>query len=152
AQEADQRKYDQFIRCRDEALFRGTMLSGTDVAEQRAAARTAADEALEVFAPADLVPSSALSPAFSDAQRAEIAEGCYERLLILAEAEAQPASREHAEQALAILQRAKGLEGLGPPPPNAYHRRRALYRCNWAGRARRERQARPRSESQPLPS
>jgi tetratricopeptide (TPR) repeat protein len=128
ALEYAQRKYQQFLHSWDEALFRGTMLSGTEVADQRAAARNAAREALEVFALTDdSVQPLAVSPAFSEAQRGEIAEGCYELLLILAEAEAQPASREHAEEALAILQRAKRLEGLGPPPPKAYHLRRAQY-------------------------
>jgi tetratricopeptide (TPR) repeat protein len=111
-------KHKEFLPLRDEALFHATLFTGADLPASREAARTAAEKALELFGLAtDPAPPLVLGPAFSDQQKAEIIEGCYELLLVLAEAEARP------EWALDVLARANGLGTA----PRAYHLRRARY-------------------------
>jgi tetratricopeptide (TPR) repeat protein len=135
AREAAREKYTKFLRLRDEALFCGTLFTGGDLPANRAAARAAAHEALALFGlAADAAPP--LAPAFSDEQKAEINDGCYEMLLVLAEAEAHTTARQQPGQALAILGWAKALG----PPPRAYHLRRAHY-LKEAGRADEAREA-----------
>jgi tetratricopeptide (TPR) repeat protein len=125
ARDRAQEMCQQFLPLKDEALFLGTMLSGADLPANREAARQKAHEALAVFGlTADPAPPLELGEAFSEAQRTEIVEGCYELLLVLAEAEANSPTRERLEQALATLARAEGLKSS---PPKAYHLRRAQY-------------------------
>jgi tetratricopeptide (TPR) repeat protein len=111
--------YSRFLNRRDKALFLGTLFSGADLPANWEAARKSAQEALAVIG---LSADRALP--LNQEQKAEIAEGCYEMLLVLAEAESHPPTRERLEQALAILARA---EGLGSSPPKAYLLRRAQW-------------------------
>jgi tetratricopeptide (TPR) repeat protein/tRNA A-37 threonylcarbamoyl transferase component Bud32 len=118
ARKQAQDDYQQFLRARDRALSHETLFSGTDLPANREAARQAARETLAPFGLAtDPVKPLELGPSFSDQQKADIVEGCYEMLLVLAEADPQP------EDALRILDRAKALGS----PPRAYHLRRADY-------------------------
>jgi tetratricopeptide (TPR) repeat protein len=119
------KKHKEFFPLRDEALFHATLFTGADLPASREAARAAAEKALDRFGLAtDAGPPLVPGPEFSDQQKAEITEGCYELLLVLAEAEAGP------EKALTVLGRANGLGD----PPLAYHLRRARY-LKEAGRA-----------------
>jgi tetratricopeptide (TPR) repeat protein len=130
---ADQQRYDRFVRQRHEALFHATLFAGNiDLARNLDVTRAAARDALALFGvrvdaggPPDLDGTS-----FGEDVKAEITAGCYELLLVLAEAEAQPLPgdglEEHhdrARQALATLDRAARL-GLST---RTYHRRRARY-------------------------
>ena len=124
ARRAEERRR-QFAEQRDEALFHATAFTGLDPAAGLRATRQAARQGLALYAldrPARL--------------EAEVRAGCYELLLVLAEALAQPLSGEdaaaQARKALAELDRAAAL---GRDATHAYHRRRARY-LRGAGRVR----------------
>jgi tetratricopeptide (TPR) repeat protein len=128
----DQERLQKFQRLRNEALFHATLFTGTDLASALADTRSAALEALTLFgATPDSTGTPAVqSPFYEAATRAEIVAGCYELLVVLAEAVAQPlpgqaaaGQRRGAEEALRILDRAAAL-GV---TTQAYHRRRAHY-------------------------
>ena len=133
---ADEGRREAFLRLRDEALFHDTQFTGLELPGNVEATRAAARQALALFpgpTPASL----------TDRGREEVAEGCYELLLVLAEAEAQPMPGEdpatQAGRALALLDRASSLR----PPSKAYHLRRAacLEKAGDAGGAGSERRA-----------
>src|SRR5205823_6325377 len=109
------------------------------------AARTAARAALELFAAPGHGDTWALAPlpaSLSPEERAEVESGCYELLLVLAEAVAQPRPgedpRRQVDDALRILDQTARVR----PPTQAYHLRRAacLARKGDMAEADRERQ------------
>jgi serine/threonine protein kinase/Tfp pilus assembly protein PilF len=118
ATETDRKKYEEFLRLRDEALIHDTRFTGLgrlgDVQQTRRAAR----EALAVFGtgnPADSWEPAPLPGSLSPRQRDEIREDSYVLLLVLAE------STDRPEQGLRLLDQATRLR----PPTRAYHLRRA---------------------------
>ncbi|MBX6314788.1 MAG: protein kinase, partial [Isosphaeraceae bacterium] len=114
-------RYREFVRLREEALYYDTRFSGLDPAGNLAATREAARKALAVFDGGTAPPE-----ALSRAERADLQEGCYELLLVLARAVAQPRPGEdrqkQAAAALRLLDRAAALR----TPERAYH----LYRAD----------------------
>jgi tetratricopeptide (TPR) repeat protein len=127
------RNYGRLFAGRDEALFHlnRQLFTGLDQGESLGRARQEAEEALRPFAgAADAGRPLVLDELYSPQQKAEIVQGCYEVLLIQAEATAgpvpgQPAAeqRDRAGQALALLERADALV----PGTRAVHRRRERY-------------------------
>jgi tetratricopeptide (TPR) repeat protein len=127
-------RFETFKVRRDHALFLGTLtlFTGRVKAADLEATQAAVRDALALFGASvdSEEPLAVASSSFNAAQRAEIATGCYEMLLTLAEVVAQvlPAQppdrrREQAEQAMRILDRAATL-GLDT---RAIHQRRARY-------------------------
>jgi tetratricopeptide (TPR) repeat protein len=127
-------RYRRFVERRDEALFHGiygTYFTDADVAENLEATRTAVRAALAaVRIPVAAKAPPAPDPYLSERENAAILGGCYQLLLVLAEAVASPLpgqtpqdQRRHVRQALQILNRAVRLV----PPTQAYHLRRARY-------------------------
>jgi tetratricopeptide (TPR) repeat protein len=132
---ADQRKYQEFKELRDSARFYGSHVTGLDLAANRAAIRRDAPAALALFG---ITPGAGGAPAVNEAHfdlaaKADIVTGCYELLLLLADAVAHPlppeAPRTQAEKALALLDRAAALR----PPTRGYHLLRARYRAQRGG-------------------
>jgi tetratricopeptide (TPR) repeat protein len=129
-QQAEDR-FQQFTKQRDKALFHATLATGegllANVKETRAAARKALELA-EV--PLEGLVPLARKPSWTDEENAVALAGCYEMLLVLAEAEGQALPGEeggsHVRQALRILDRAAAL-GCPIHPSEAYHLRRARY-------------------------
>jgi tetratricopeptide (TPR) repeat protein len=117
-------KRDQFNRWRNDAVFHGIVLTGLDLPTSLKATRDAADQALALFG---MSAGSDAGPVFAEPFTAEeqrdIAAGCYELLLLRAEAEAQQGTPEHVRGAVALLEQAARL-GLRT---RAYHLRRARY-------------------------
>src|SRR5262249_55838628 len=106
-----------------------TRFTGLDLPANLQATRAAVREALRVFAgagPDDDRAPAALPATLSPGEQSEVNEGCYELLLILAEAVAQPmpgqAATPQARQGLRILDQAARLR---PEPTRAHHLRRA---------------------------
>jgi tetratricopeptide (TPR) repeat protein len=145
--EEARRRYQQFLRGRDDAIFYSlyeTVFSDSDRALNRKATREAAEAALAlVGADAGSEAAPVLDPLWGEPEQAEVRDGCYQLLLVLAEVAAQPATgqspdgrRRHARQALAVLDLAARLV----PPTRAYHLRRARYLslAGDVGEARRE--------------
>jgi len=133
--EADRRasraRFQSFVNLRDEAQFLGTLYTGMDLAANLQAARTAVQKALAVYG---VVAGQEARPAFdayqSEAQTKEIMGDCSGLLLILAETEAQSASRRKPPEngqflrtALSCLEQARLLGA----PARAYQLRRARY-------------------------
>jgi Tfp pilus assembly protein PilF len=118
-----QKRYQQFVRQRDEALFYNAQFTGLEGAANVAATRKAASTALDQFAVPEWAEDrdkafalACLPGALSVAKQDQIRSGCYELLLVLAEAEHRPA------QALRLLDQAAALR---PSPTRAYHLARA---------------------------
>lgn len=119
----------RFDRARDEALFHGTMFTGLDQFANIEATRTLARRALKVFG-----VENGTGPVFpvglEEREKAEIKAGCYELLLMLAEAEVQALPGEpkklpeRIDRALHFLDRAARL---GAAPTRALSIRRARY-------------------------
>jgi tetratricopeptide (TPR) repeat protein len=135
--EADRRRLDrerfrQFERRHNDALFNATLFTGGDLVATLAETRAAALEALGLFG---VTPGAAGGPAvdgpeLTDAEKEEVRAGCYELLLVLAEAVAQPLpdqsadeQRRRAAEALVLLDRAARLGRS----TRAWHLRRAHY-------------------------
>jgi eukaryotic-like serine/threonine-protein kinase len=156
-------RFDDFLKKRDAALFDAALLdtsqliTGQDPSANVQATRTAARQALELFAARAGGPAPDLAdwtldtgPAewFSAPERADIAAGCYGLLLILARMVAQPLEGEdsfrQAGAALRLLDRAAQLR----PPTRALHLCRAacLTRQNDTAAAARETAAAQRLE------
>jgi serine/threonine protein kinase/Tfp pilus assembly protein PilF len=121
--------YRKFQQRRDEALFQATLASGASSSQQRRAVLDKVRSALALVGAAD--GPVALGPFFTQEEKSEIQRGCFELLLVLAEATAQPQPhhapadlRRHADEALAILDRAKPLLAASA---HAYHLQRARY-------------------------
>jgi tetratricopeptide (TPR) repeat protein len=132
-------RYQQFVQRREDALFYGLygmLPPDGDRAVQLGAARVAAQDALTlVGVDVDSQPAPRLDPRWSDRENADITVGCYQCLLIVADAVAQPApqlpkeeQRRRISQALAILDNAGRLA----PLMQAHHLRKALY-LDWLG-------------------
>jgi tetratricopeptide (TPR) repeat protein len=121
-----------FDRWHDEALFRGTQPVDVEATANLRATEAAAREALAVVGMADRPEEAApaVDPAFNAREKGEILAGCFEILLVLADAETRrrpgqttEAYRERVARALRILDRAAGLG----PATRAYSLRRS--RC-----------------------
>jgi len=124
--------YERFIQQRNEALFHyGTLYTSLDFRANIQAARKAIQEALDLAGAAvDGTGPIVWTQPYTDQEKAAIAEGCYELLLILAEVVAQDAApadegktRQALQDAFRILDRAAQLGGVS----RAYHLRRARY-------------------------
>jgi tetratricopeptide (TPR) repeat protein len=149
----DRERLEQFQLRRNEALFQAMRFTGGDLVSSLDETRKAARDALALF---DAAPDSERtltveSPHFEEQEKADIRTGCYELLLVLAEAVAQPlpgqAPRDQQHQgteALRILDRAAEL-GLCT---RAYHLRRAQYLAQ-SGEAAAAQQERQRAETIP---
>jgi eukaryotic-like serine/threonine-protein kinase len=148
SRESDRRRFCEFLRRRDDALFLDAELTVPDVPGDVQMIRDSARAALELFASVDArgdgqtlahLPSS-----LTEQERDEVALGCYEMLMVLAKATAQPRPGEFAErqarEAIRILDR---LAELRRQPTHAYHMRRATFleRVGDTGGAMRERAA-----------
>ncbi len=119
AGEADRRRLDEFLARRDDALFRETQFTGLDLPTNLEETRRAARAALAVFAAPASTRGWSLGPLpanLTETEKTTVRDGCYELLLILAEAEDKP------EEGLKDLDCAARLN---PAPTRAYHLRRA---------------------------
>jgi serine/threonine protein kinase/predicted Zn-dependent protease len=121
-----EKNYREFLSRHDEALFYGTLFTGVDLPTNLAVTQKAAIAALASFG---IEAESGAGPvqgveALTPEQSEKITTGCYELLLVLAEAVARQEDRpDHTTRALRILDRAASLR----PPTMAYHLRRARY-------------------------
>jgi eukaryotic-like serine/threonine-protein kinase len=131
-QVTDRDRYRKFLKLRDEALFHASLFTGTDLASSLKKTRTAVMDGLALYG---ISLESGDRPALGGSvlrpdEQAEVVAGCYELLLVLADAVAQPLPgqaeeqiEEQAREALAILKRAAGFG----PATRAFHLRRAQY-------------------------
>ncbi|MBI3466530.1 MAG: protein kinase, partial [Planctomycetes bacterium] len=118
--------YHQFFQHRDEVLFHGSQFTGVHLPTNVEATLRAGQTALSLFGLSlEGERALALDPCFSDREKDEITSGCYELLVILAEAVVQQ-DPPQVDQALGLLGQAIKL---GPPTraTQAYHLRRARY-------------------------
>jgi tetratricopeptide (TPR) repeat protein len=125
----DRKEYRRFIALRNEAFLHETPFTGLDLPANVQATRTAARAALAVAATPDRDDHWTFGPppaSLTEAETAEIVDGRYALLLVLADAVAQPMVGEdpaaHADLALGILDQAARLR---PRPTRTYHRARA---------------------------
>jgi tetratricopeptide (TPR) repeat protein len=132
-QQEDQHRHGVFLQRRNQAFFLETHYSGLDLPTNMQNTRAAARAALAVFARPGQGPGQEddwtlppLPATLSPHDRAEIVEGCYELLLILAAAVAEPLPGEEpkpqAALGLQVLDRAARLR---PESSRAFHVRRA---------------------------
>jgi tetratricopeptide (TPR) repeat protein/tRNA A-37 threonylcarbamoyl transferase component Bud32 len=135
----DGQRHRLFLQRRDEAFFHATRFTGLDLPANLQATRAAARAALGVFAragPDDDWTLPALPTTLGPQERADIGEGCYELLLILAEAVGQALPGEEpkaqADRGLQVLERAARLRDS---PTRAYHMRRAACLARKGDRA-----------------
>jgi tetratricopeptide (TPR) repeat protein len=149
-------RYQTFVRLHDDALFRATLSAGAAAAQNLQATRDRAREALAVVgvtAPPDAGAGVGpnLDNAFSDAEKEEVTRACYELLLVLAEALAQPLPRQdpeaRARQARTALEVLDQANRLGVQT-QTYHLRRARYLAQ-AGEDEPARQERALAERRP---
>ncbi len=139
-------KYEQFRAWRDEALYHETLFTGAGPAARREATRRAARDALALYG---LTPGGAGTPDFSgldplrEEERKEVRSGCYELLLVSAEAAAREGGPEAARQALDVAESADRLR----PPTKANRLRRARY-LEQLGRDAEAREQRDRAAAQ----
>jgi eukaryotic-like serine/threonine-protein kinase len=146
SQAADRDRLREFLRRRDDTLLHDTRLVGLDLSGNVETVRKRALGALELFKASldrgDGWKLASLPATLTDQERGEVVEGCYEMLMVLAEAVAQPSpgesGQEQARQALRILDQAADLPNR---PTHAYHMLRAacLDKCDDAAGAARER-------------
>jgi serine/threonine protein kinase/Tfp pilus assembly protein PilF len=127
-------KYEEFFQRRDDVFFHGafgTMYSDSDATRQLQETRTAAQQALALVN-LQVEPDTPLlyDPDWTEAEREQVRSGCYQLLLVLADAVSKPEStepprspHESAAAALAILQRAAQIG----TPTHVYHLRRFRY-------------------------
>ncbi|MGO9921446.1 MAG: protein kinase domain-containing protein [Isosphaeraceae bacterium] len=119
AQDEGKARYREFLDLQKQALFQATSYTGLNLPTDVGATRVAAEAALGKFAVAGAGDSRALAElpqSFTESERDNIARGCYELLLVLAEVEPDPTS------GLRVLDQAARLPVA---PTMAYHRRRA---------------------------
>jgi tetratricopeptide (TPR) repeat protein len=132
---ADQRKYRDFKDLRDAVRFYSSHVTGLDLAANRAAIRRDAPAALALFGvtPAAGGPPLVNEAHFDPPTRADIVTGCYELLLLLADALEHPLPSEdpraQAEKALDLLDRAAVLR----PPTGGHLLLRARYLAQRGG-------------------
>ncbi|MFI5460855.1 MAG: protein kinase [Isosphaerales bacterium] len=118
ARNQDQERFRTFLAKRREALLQETHVTSVDLSGDQEAVRRSTRAALALFSRPGSDSSWALGPlpaSLVERERAEIKEGCYELLLILAEAVEAP------DQGLRLLDQAAELR----PPTQVYHLRRA---------------------------
>ena len=118
AGEAQRRRLAEFLRLHDEALLHETQFTGLDLPTKLDQTRRSAHAALAVFAAPATAEGWSLGPLpanLKDDEKTKVRDGCYELLLILAEAEEKP------DEGLKDLDRAARLN---PAPTRAYHLRR----------------------------
>jgi tetratricopeptide (TPR) repeat protein/tRNA A-37 threonylcarbamoyl transferase component Bud32 len=149
-QQEDQHRLGVFLQRRDQAFYLETRYSGLDLPTNTQMTRAAAREALAVFAQPGPGPGQEdawslppLRATLSPHDRAEITEGCYELLLILAGAVAEPLPGEEPKQQAALgLHVLDQAARLRPESARAFHVRRAdrLTRAGDSEGAKRERQ------------
>jgi tetratricopeptide (TPR) repeat protein/predicted Ser/Thr protein kinase len=145
----------QFFQKRDEALFHATLSTGEGSGNDLRAARDKAREALGLVGVTLAANTEwSLGDSFTAQEKNEVREKCYELLLVLADAEAQPLpgqateeQRRRAAEALLILDRAP-LLGL---QTKAYHLRRARF-LELCGRQEAAAQDIARADQQPAQS
>ncbi len=114
----DRERFLKFLAHRKEALRHEAHFTGLDIPGDLEAVRRSTRAALAVFARAGSADSWALGPlpaSLEPREQEDIKEGCYELLLVLAEAIEQP------DQGLRLLDEAAELR----PPTQVYHLRRA---------------------------
>jgi serine/threonine protein kinase/tetratricopeptide (TPR) repeat protein len=149
----DRERLEAFHRLRNQALFHASHFTGGDMATTQLETRQCTLEALKQFgiAPDNDGAPTVASRHFTEAEKEAVRAGCYELLLVLAEATAralpgqpQADAQRQAEQALRILDRAAQL-GL---VTRAYHGRRAQYLAQ-AGRAEAALQEREKAKATP---
>ena len=153
ARDEDQEMLREFRRRRDSALFQHTQLTGLDATENVAVVRDSTLAALKLFAadgqPANPWTLGRLPESLTEPEREDVIRGCYEMLMVLAEAVAQPLPGEsatsQAREALQVLERAVLLLRQ---PTHAYHLRRAacLDSAGDAEGARKERSIAQRTQ------
>ncbi len=120
SQMKNQARLAEFFRGKQAAFTQDTQFTGLDYSRSHEATRKAALAALAVFASTASSDSWALEvlPAsFSDQEKAQVSEGCYELLLVLADSLDKPA------ESLRLLDQAALLRA----PDKTYHLRRASY-------------------------
>jgi serine/threonine protein kinase/tetratricopeptide (TPR) repeat protein len=124
--------YRDFQERADNALFSDSQFTGLGSVENVRLIRDLASKALEVFAvdgtAGDRWQLATLPASLTAQERENVLLGCYEMLLVYAEAVSQPLTDEtkasQARAALEILERARDV---CPRPSRAYHLRRADY-------------------------
>lgn len=124
----DLNHYAQFVKLRDEVLFYTTQFTGLDKVTNLQRAIAAAKQALKVYGvtPNSTTPATLQSDYLTGSQQCEIRAGCYELLLIWADAVAQladPTKQASAELALCLLNQAARFEF----DTQVYHHRHARY-------------------------
>jgi tetratricopeptide (TPR) repeat protein len=128
-------RYREFFRRHQEAFFQDTELTAMNPADNLVAIRTSSLAALELYAAEKSDGDQwalAPLPGLSEQERNDVVHGCYEMLIVLAEAVALPLPAESADRqarrANRILDRAAVLL---PEPTHAISLRRAacLERC-----------------------
>lgn len=124
-------RYDAFFKWREEALFQDTELTSLNPSEDVKGIRRSAEAALNLYAAESGGTdrwSLAPLPDLTEQERTDVRQGCYEMLMVLAEAVAQPLADEspvvRAREALKVLERAAELL---EQPTHAIHMRRATY-------------------------
>jgi serine/threonine protein kinase/Flp pilus assembly protein TadD len=124
ARDEVQRRYQLFLDRRKAALFQDTQFAGEMLPANAGLTRKLAEQALDVYARRQSEDDWALHdlPAMlATEQKSDVKEGCYELLLILAEAVANQAPLQ-VDQALRILDCA---DRMWPAHSRAYHLRKA---------------------------
>jgi tetratricopeptide (TPR) repeat protein len=132
----ERERFRRFQELLSEALFHDTQFTGLDLPTNQGATRRAGSAALSLYAAPGPLESWALAPlpaSLSVREQDEVAEGCYDLLLILADAEVTP------EAGLRRLDQTLPLRS----PTAAFHLRRAscLDRAGRAAEAEQERRA-----------
>ena len=124
ARDLVQSQFSHFLDRRKEALFRDTQFTGLMLPTNLDLTRAAAEEALGVFGKegdgGDWTLGE-LPGSLSSEQKSEIKEGCYELLLVLAEATAAQDPLK-VDRALRVLDSA---DRMRPAHSRAYHMRKA---------------------------
>jgi len=119
-----QARYQHFLDRRKETLFRDSQFTGLDLPANLELTSKTAAEALGVFAKSGDGQNwtlGELPAALSSEQQTEVREGCYELLLVLAEATAAQ-DPQQVDRALQILESAGRLR---PDHSRAYHLKKA---------------------------
>jgi serine/threonine protein kinase/tetratricopeptide (TPR) repeat protein len=145
-----QKLYSAFTRARDDALFQATLASGTASRSHIEATKQKVQAALTTIGASPI--SVSVIPAYlTPEQQGEIKTGCFELLLVLADATAQrldadndAAAQSKAKEALAILATAQQL-GFAT---HTYHQRCARF-LELAGQQ--ERAAEEKNRARELP-
>ncbi|MBY0522881.1 MAG: tetratricopeptide repeat protein [Gemmataceae bacterium] len=127
-----QEQHQRFTRKRDDALFQyGTLFTSMDLQANLQTTGTAINDALGlVGATVDSKEPIVWNVNYSKAERAEIIEGCYGLMLILADVQAQAGSGQQPEKQKAAIQHALQILDRAAQvgtASQAYYLRRARY-------------------------